>query len=343
MKIALTSHAFYPAVGGIETMSLLLAYEFIRRGHQVTVVTHTMNPDQDDFPFKVIRAPSPLALYEVSQWCDVYFQNNVSLQMLWPLIFVRRPWIVRHATWISRMDGSLSWQDKAKRYLLKFSTGISNSHAIAAHLPVQTTIIGNPYRDEIFRVIPGVERDLDLVFLGRLVSDKGAAILLDAVHDLRNKGLRPTVTIIGDGPELPQLRLKVETHALQAQVVFAGPRTGQDLVELLNRHRIMVVPSIWKEPFGIVALEGIACGCAVIGSSGGGLKDAIGPCGLTFDNGDIHGLGIALGSLLSDPGAMQPLLDAAPEHLARHTTRHVVDRYLEVIACAMDNKVDETE
>ncbi len=41
---------------------------------------------------------------------------------------------------------------------------------------------------------------------------------------------------------------------------------------------------------GIVALEGIACGCVVIGSQGGGLKDAIGNCGLTYPNGDVAAL-----------------------------------------------------
>ena len=43
---------------------------------------------------------------------------------------------------------------------------------------------------------------------------------------------------------------------------------GAALAALLNQCRILVVPSLWAEPFGIVALEGIACGCVVVGSAG---------------------------------------------------------------------------
>ena len=51
------------------------------------------------------------------------------------------------------------------------------------------------------------------------------------------------------------------------------------MVEELNRHEIMVVPSRWNELFGVVALEGMACGCAMLVSDGGGLPDAVGYAG----------------------------------------------------------------
>lgn len=338
MNIVLTSHSFYPAIGGIETMSLLLAYELIKRGHHVKVLTHTKNKNEDHFPFDVIRAPTPVELIKAVKWCDVYFQNNISVRMLWPIIIFRRPWIVRHATWISRMDGSLSWRDWVKRFLLRYSVGISNSQAIADHISTHTNVIGNPYRDELFCSIAGVDRSQDLVFLGRLVSDKGASMLLSSLVKLRDRGLRPTLTVIGDGPELGNLQQFVSANNLNAQVTFVGQRTGMDLVTLLNRHRIMVVPSIWKEPFGIVALEGIACGCAVVGSTGGGLRDAIGPCGLTFENGNVAALTAAIESLLCNPEKIRKFVDAAPEHLVRHTTNYVVDRYLEIIVKSVRSK-----
>ncbi len=50
-----------------------------------------------------------------------------------------------------------------------------------------------------------------------------------------------------------------------------------------------------------MALEGIACGCVVVGSEGGGLKDAIGPCGDTFRNGDAADLARVLGHRLRHP------------------------------------------
>ena len=79
-----------------------------------------------------------------------------------------------------------------------------------------------------------------------------------------------------------------------AGLEFVGGKFGDELATLLNQHRIMVVPSRWPEPFGLVALEGIACGCAVGGSEEGGLKEAMGPCGISFKNSDYSSLAAAL-------------------------------------------------
>lgn len=335
MKILITSHAFHPAIGGIETMTMLLAQGFARQGHEVVVTTSTPNPDADDFPFKVLRNPAKREFLETVRWCDVFFQNNISLKTLWPLLFVRKPWVVAHHTWIRRIDGSLGWQDRFKRLLLRFSSGISISRAMAEDISVSSVIIGNPYRDDLFRILPEVEKDRDIVFLGRLVSDKGPGLLLHALSNLRGKELTPTVTFIGAGPELESLQRQVADGGLERQVQFVGQKSGEELVRLLNRHRIMAVPSVWNEPFGIVALEGIACGCAVVGSEGGGLKDAIGPCGVTFRNGDVEGLGATLERLLQSPDAIRECLQHAPVHLSRHTLQSVTDRYLKVLEASL--------
>jgi len=102
-------------------------------------------------------------------------------------------------------------------------------------------------------------------------------------------------------------------------------------MQRLNEARILVVPSLWNEPFGIVALEGIACGLAVVGSAGGGLPEAIGPCGLTFPNGDAAALAARLAELLRRPGRIGELLAAAPAHLARHNPTAAARAYLAVM------------
>jgi hypothetical protein len=84
--------------------------------------------------------------------------------------------------------------------------------------------------------------------------------------------------------------------------------------------------------FGIVAVEAIACGCVVVGSAGGGLAEAIGPCGVTFPNGDAHALVSILTRLLGDPAEVDALRRPARQHLAQFTKRHVASRYLEALA-----------
>lgn len=316
-------------------MSALLAEGFTQRGHAVTVVTRTPALGPTTTPYQVLRAPSPGQLLSAFRACDVVFQNNISLQTLWPLVFVRRPWVVAHHTWIRRVDGSLGWQDRLKRFLLRFSTGIAVSRAIADDVPAPCEVIPNPYDDAVFKVIPEIHRDRDLVFLGRLVSDKGPDILLDAIARLKHRGLHLTATIIGTGPASTSLQAAVEYLGLQQDVVFAGALTGQALVAELNRHRVLVVPSRWREPFGLVALEGMACGCVVVGSEGGGLPDAIGPAGRTFPNGDVEALTEVLFGLLTNPDSMRGLQVKAPAHLQMHTVQTAVDRYLGVLGFAV--------
>jgi glycosyltransferase involved in cell wall biosynthesis len=139
------------------------------------------------------------------------------------------------------------------------------------------------------------------------------------------------LTIIGTGPEEGALKALTHELNLQEQVEFAGAKSGEELARLLNQHRIMVVPSRWAEPFGLVALEGIACGCAVIGSEEGGLKEAMGPCGITFKNGDQGSLAAALKRLLRDGALEESLRQAGPAHLSRFKAKEVARVYLELI------------
>ena len=326
MKILLGSHHFFPSTGGIETVSNLLAREFVAQGHEVRVVTQTAG--NGDFPFVIVRRPGIFELLRQVRWCDVFLQNNISLRTAWPLLFVRRPLFIAHQTWIMNPDGSTGWQHRLKRFVLRHATSFAISGAIAESLPVPSIRVGNPYDDKIFNAT-AANRTRELIFVGRLVSDKGAGLLLDALRLMKTK---PRLTIVGDGPERAALEKQAADLQLQSQVEFAGSRHGEQLADALRQHEILVVPSLWKEPFGIVALEGIACGCVVIGSAGGGLAEVIGPCGVTFPNGNAQALGDAIVRLLDDPAGRDQFRQRAPSHLARFAPRQVAARYLETMS-----------
>jgi len=254
--------------------------------------------------------------------------------MLWPALLQRKPTVVACHVWITQPDGRLGARERFKRFALRLvSRNVAVSRAVAASLPVPCTVMPNPYRENIFFVDTSVARDRDVVFLGRLVSDKGADVVIEALRLLRLRGVEPGLTVIGDGPEAPALRRQAAEAGLSAQVRFIGTRTGSELRRELNRHRIMVVPSRWAEPFGVVALEGAACGCFVIGANGGGLPEAIGPCGELFPSGDSGALASALQRRLNDPSP--PTTPPIAAHLARHRRRAVAERYLEIFRAAI--------
>jgi glycogen(starch) synthase len=336
VKVLIYSPAYLPHIGGLEISQAQLAESLVELGHRVTVVTKTPSPDGTDesTSYRVRRQPSARTLLREVKDCDVFFHANVSLRGLWPLLLTRPLWAVSHHSWYRAADGLLTWQDRLKRRALRHADlSVAVSHAVAADLDTESVVIPNAYRDDLFRVLPGARRDRDLIFVGRLVSDKGVDLLLRALHQLSATGLPARLTVVGEGPELSRLQALAAELSLGNQLEFVGTVRGHDLVELLNQHRILVAPSRYNEPFGIVALEGIACGCVVVGSAGGGLPEAIGPCGLTFRNGDVDQLTHALRELLS-ANSLESYTAKGDTHLSSHRREVVGRQYHEALLTA---------
>jgi glycosyltransferase involved in cell wall biosynthesis len=93
----------------------------------------------------------------------------------------------------------------------------------------------------------------------------------------------------------------------------------------------MVIPSVWREPFGVVALEGIACGCVVLASDGGGLTDAVGPAGLLFRRGDVSDLTSKLQVLIDDKDLRSDFRLRATAHLAHFQESRICTLYQDLL------------
>jgi glycosyltransferase involved in cell wall biosynthesis len=347
LKILFLSHYFYPQVGGIESNSELLARAFTEAGHEVHLLTWSADKTGRSFPYQITRNPGNIQLLRAHQWADVVFENTPCFRLGWPGIFFRRPTVIAINTWITRVDGKLSLRDKIKIkwWLGRCTRVIAVSHAIRKACWPAATVIWNPYRADDFAIEPSVHRDADFVFLGRLVSDKGVNQAIEAIycirlalHKKRNGGPFPGLTIIGDGPERQSLEKLVTQLSLEDAVVFVGTLKGEPLRKMLNRHRYILVPSAWEEPFGNVVLEGMACGCLPIVSDGGGLPEAIGKAGLTFKRNDPDSLVNCISRVLENPALESLLRDAAPAHLAAHLPHIVAKEYLQVIGEAFNRK-----
>lgn len=151
-------------------------------------------------------------------------------------------------------------------------------------------VILNFYDQDVFKNY-GKERDTDFVFLGRVVSDKGLDLLLKSFSKMNEK---TTLSVIGDGEDKDKMVLLAEELGIDKRVSWYGAQSGQKLVSILNKAKVLVVPSRWREPFGIVALEGMACGCLPVVSSDTGLVEAVGEFGIVFKRNDELSLTTAL-------------------------------------------------
>ncbi len=314
-------------------MMEILAEEFTANGHQVKVATQVAVEVERDHDYEVVRSPTLKSCVQLLRWSDVCLCACVSLRGLPAMIFARTPLVISHQdTYPSR--GRFSIVAQSKKTVTRFSHNICCSQAVQSHIPGRSVVIPNTYRAEIFKEYSDVIRDLDIVFVGRLVSDKGVSDLIDALDQLGQAGFRPRLSIVGDGPERQGISTRVRELGLGSQVTFTGTKLGSDLARFVARHRVMAVPSRWIEPFGIVALEGIACGCVVVGTSLGGLPEAIGPCGVTVPNADPPAMARALRSLLEDDSLRAGYRSRASVHLARHSRSDVARSYLSVLESA---------
>lgn len=347
MKILFLSHYFYPQVGGIESNSELLAAAFANAGHEVHLLTWSADDTGRTFPYRITRNPDNLQLFRAHRWAELVFENNPCFRLGWPGLFFSRPTVIAINTWITRANGKVSWRDKIKInwWLARCTQVIAVSNAIRKASWPAATVIRNPYRAGDFAIDPSVERNADFVFLGRLVSDKGANQAIEAIYRIRQfmmlkgtNGHYPGLTIIGDGPERRSLEKQTVRLSLEDAVVFTGPLKGEPLRKMLNRHRYMLVPSAWEEPFGNVVLEGMACGCLPIVSNGGGLPEAIGRAGLAFNRNDTNSLVNCMLRILENPALEDLLREAAPAHLAAHHPHIVAQRYLHAIGEAFTRK-----
>ncbi len=340
MKILILSHQFYPHIGGIEMNTEILANYLYKCGIDIKVMTWSKNQINSscNFPYPIVRNPDKFRIIKEHQWADLVFENNPCLKLSWPLLFLRKPHVVALHTWIQRLNGTRSFPDKLKlMWLNKANTVIAVSNAVKKQTHKNALVIENAYKEELFKRISEIEKTKDFVFLGRLVSDKGADMAIGLIKMLKQATEKSgasnfkKLTIVGDGPEWENLKSLVKENDITELVSFTGALTGLDLVEKLNEHKYILIPSRWKEPYGIVALEGIACGCIPIVSNEGGLPDAIGKTGIVFKRNNLESLYNQVTLLLGNPMMQNELRSYFKAHLKEHTSTYVSEKYLQII------------
>lgn len=190
---------------------------------------------------------------------------------------------------------------------------------------------------------PAFRRQLDkeprFLYIGRLDVEKGVDQLLEAFAMVRHRLLSARLEIIGRGRKQADYEHLAETLGIGGGVRFHGWQSADGMDAELSRAWALVVPSRWREPFGLVALEAIFRGVPVIVPATGGLAEIVehGVTGLVYERGDIEALSRSMadiatgrsfpGSVLDEPqvaAARRRFSAGAHVHRLRDICRQVV-------------------
>jgi glycosyltransferase involved in cell wall biosynthesis len=323
LHIIIRSLTFLPKVGGLENMMHQLADAWAQQGHSVTVVT-AVTAEAPPQAYTVLRNPPEKRVRQLLKEADVYIEANISLKTCITGLRFRKKWVVIHH--LPYLD--TDWKRGVKNYITKWAHNICCSHYVAQTLPAPAVVIPNSY-NPLFTHLHPAERPYDFIFAGRMVSDKGVDLLITAFLQYRAAHPNSRLLLVGDGPERAAQADRIAAAGMQEAVTWAGILRGKELVAAYNSACVAVIPSRWPEPFGIVALEALACGCGVVASNGGGLPEAVGPWGHFFTNGDAQGLCHAMAIALQQYPTLQISYPAIQQYLAQFSPAKIAQRYLQ--------------
>lgn len=361
MRVALVSRAFHPSLGGAERFAEILAQWLAERGHLVTVATETPADSRAHDrlrPYAVSRNPTRAQLLKTLHNSDVVHVNGLSARAAalslaaarWPVIThighqaicptglalgVREP-CSAVSTAVGPcaacpVEDRLGLRKAAVRAHRAVAAGarrnvcVSNYLANRLALP-RSRVIYNPLAPSAFQRRSGTSDRL--LFVGRLVDEKGVDLLLSAIAQLPDVSLE----LVGDGPARAKL-VKLRDHlGLQRRVTFVGSREGEELRKLLANAAAVCVPSLVAEAFGYSVADAMAAAQVVVGTPVGAIPEL-----LAEDRGYVsaqctpEAFAASLRHALADTTEANRRATRASEFAAAElTVDHVGARYLDV-------------
>jgi glycosyltransferase involved in cell wall biosynthesis len=241
-----------------------------------------------------------------------------------------------------------TWQNLYRRYPFPFRAveDYNLAHfdlAVAGNAEAVDVLRRKGFRKEV-EVIPqfGVDPELfqppattpqsrpfTVGYVGRLVEQKGLADLVRAVGSL---GGDERLLLVGAGPLETELYALAGQAGLGQRLVVQAPVPSTRVPEALWQLDALVLPSRtranWKEQFGRVLVEAMACGVPVVGSDSGEIPHVIGDGGLVFPEGDVAALSDCLRRLRDSAAERNRLAELGRRRaLAHYTHAQVAARY----------------
>lgn len=178
-----------------------------------------------------------------------------------------------------------------------------------------------------------------LGYMGRLVPDKGIDVMIKGAMKLREANQDISLLIVGSGELDESLRTLASSSSPSLNVVFTGSVPHREAGDYMRCMDIFVLcsrtRSNWKEQFGRVIVEAMACGVPVVGSDSGHIPVLIEQTegGLVFKEDDIDDLKSKIDQLINNPDKRKTMGESGRQYVSEHFTHKAVAETLHTILC----------
>jgi len=331
MHIVISTKAFSPMIGGSVIYAAMLAEEFSRIGHQVTVVTRTPGDNPPSTCYQLLRQPSVSRLLHLASRTDVLLQVESSWRDAIPFLLKGVPWFPTvhrgNSTGPFSPSGKLRLALERMAYQLGHTIGVSSF--VVDVWKLQEPAIPNPYDERIFHEpAPDSERDIDILFVGSVVRRKGIFVLTEALGLLAPSEGKLKVAFIGEGADSAELSRALGELSPSIESVLAGRQTAPEVARWMKRSRILAFPTMPEtlEASPLTPLEAAACGCLIVASDSGGTAENISSDHWIVKSGSVTDLSDALTEALRKP--IGPISTATRRMLGQRHLQSVATQYL---------------
>ncbi|HEY9737160.1 MAG TPA: hormogonium polysaccharide biosynthesis glycosyltransferase HpsO [Trichocoleus sp.] len=211
---------------------------------------------------------------------------------------------------------------------------------VMPQLGVDERLFQPQFQPELARQLGFLPEEFVIGFVGRFVPEKGLLTLWQALDKLRHSPRPWRCLMLGRGPLQEQLEQQAKDWGLQERITFIESVPHDEVPRYINLMHTLVLPSEttyqfktltaagWKEQFGHVLIEAMACGVPVIGSDSGEIPHVIGEAGLVFPEGNAGALADCLRTLMEQPETHATLAQKGLDRALTHYTNRALAQQL---------------
>lgn len=366
MKITIVLGAFFPVPpamgGGVEKVWFSLAPEFVKRGHEVVMVSRKMpglpreetidgvkhlRVDGFDTPHSLVWLKFLDLIYSLRTMSILPDADIIVTNTFWLPILLRNSKHGRVYVQVARYPkGQMRFYGKAARLQAPSQAVARAIAAEAPRLAQKVSVVPNPVPEsKIASPPPAIAgRDKIILFVGRVHPEKGVHVLVDAFAsgaraafaDWKLMIVGPTQTKLGGGGEAYSASLQRAAAKAEGKIGFVGPIfDATELASMFRNARLFIYPSLAErgESFGLAPLEAMAHGCGVLVSNLDCFRDFIrdGETGFVFDHRAqpiAETLRDKIDNVISDETLLARVAAAGYEKSAEYSTGRVAEQFL---------------